>query len=127
MLAQVFNPTEIKKNGPATRPASAPARRRASPFTAVSAVLPTTGPKLRRCPRERQRMIVGRGWWLGAALPQHGPESGLNWTASRAQDHRARQSTARPRARSLIPDYGCSGRPNEHGTLIRQPMQDASW
>ena len=42
MLAQVFNPTEIKKNGPATRPASAPARRRASPFTAVSAVLPTT-------------------------------------------------------------------------------------
>jgi hypothetical protein len=39
----------------------------------VSAVLPTTGPKLRRCPRQRQRMIVGRGWWLGAALPQHGP------------------------------------------------------
>jgi hypothetical protein len=67
MLAQVFNPTEIKKNGPATRPASAPARRRASPFTAVSAVLPTTAPKLRRCPRQRQRMIVGRGWSLGSA------------------------------------------------------------
>jgi len=30
MLAQVFNPTEIKKNGPATRPAIAPARRVAS-------------------------------------------------------------------------------------------------
>jgi hypothetical protein len=30
MLAQVFNPTEIKKNGPATRPATAPARRVAS-------------------------------------------------------------------------------------------------
>ncbi len=42
MLAQVFNPTEIKKDGPARRPASAPARRRASPSTAVSAVLPAT-------------------------------------------------------------------------------------
>jgi hypothetical protein len=58
----------------------------------VSTVLPTTAPKLRRCPRQRQRMIVGRGWWLGAALPQHCPESGLNWTASRAQDHRPRES-----------------------------------
>jgi hypothetical protein len=34
MLAQVFNPTEIKKNGPATRPAIAPARRAAIPFNA---------------------------------------------------------------------------------------------
>ena len=42
MLAQVFNPTEIKKNGPATSPATIPARRSASPLTAASAVLPAT-------------------------------------------------------------------------------------
>jgi len=38
----VFNPTETKKNGPARMPASTPARRSASPFTAASAVLPAT-------------------------------------------------------------------------------------
>ena len=43
MLAQLFNPTEIKKNGPATRPAIAPARRSALPFRAALAVLPATG------------------------------------------------------------------------------------
>jgi hypothetical protein len=37
----VFNPTETKKNGPAGMPASTPARRSASPFTA-GAVLPAT-------------------------------------------------------------------------------------
>jgi hypothetical protein len=42
MLAQLFNPTEIKKNGPATRPATAPARRSALPFRAALAVLPAT-------------------------------------------------------------------------------------
>jgi len=42
MLAQVFNPTEIKKNGPATRPAHTPARRNGFAFTAASVVLPTT-------------------------------------------------------------------------------------
>ena len=42
MLAQLFNPTEIKKNGPATRPAIAPARRSALPFRAALAVLPVT-------------------------------------------------------------------------------------
>ena len=38
MLAQLFNPTETKKNGPATRPAIAPARRSASPFSAALTV-----------------------------------------------------------------------------------------
>jgi hypothetical protein len=42
MLAQLFNPTEIKKNGPATNPAITPARRSASPFSAALAVLPAT-------------------------------------------------------------------------------------
>jgi hypothetical protein len=42
MLAQVFNPTEIKKNGPATGPAHTPARRNGFAFTAASVVLPTT-------------------------------------------------------------------------------------
>jgi hypothetical protein len=42
MLAQLFNPTEIKKNGPAASPAIAPARRSASPFSAASVVLPAT-------------------------------------------------------------------------------------
>ena len=42
MLAQLFNPTEIKKNGPATRPATVPERRTAVPFSAALAVLPAT-------------------------------------------------------------------------------------
>jgi hypothetical protein len=42
MLAQVFNPTETKKNGPAREPASTPARRSVAAFTAASAVLPAT-------------------------------------------------------------------------------------
>ena len=42
MLAQLFNPTETKKNGPATRPATAPERRSAVPFSAALAVLPAT-------------------------------------------------------------------------------------
>jgi hypothetical protein len=42
MLAQVFNPTEIKNNGPATRPAIAPARRAAFLFNAGWMVLPGT-------------------------------------------------------------------------------------
>ena len=42
MLAQLFNPAEIKKNGPATMPAIAPARRTALPFRAAPAVLPAT-------------------------------------------------------------------------------------
>ena len=42
MLTQLFNPTEIKKNGPATRPAIAPARLSASPLQAALAVLPAT-------------------------------------------------------------------------------------
>jgi hypothetical protein len=42
MLAEVFNPTEIKKNGPATRPAIAPARRVAFLFNAGWVVLPGT-------------------------------------------------------------------------------------
>ena len=41
MLAQVFNPTETKKNGPASRPASTPARRSGFAITAASA-LPAT-------------------------------------------------------------------------------------
>jgi hypothetical protein len=42
MLAQVFNPTEIKKKGPAARPANTPARRNGFAFTAASVVLPAT-------------------------------------------------------------------------------------
>jgi hypothetical protein len=42
MLADVFNPTETKKNGPASRPARTPARRSVARFTAASAVLPAT-------------------------------------------------------------------------------------
>jgi hypothetical protein len=42
MLAQVFNPTEIKNNGPATRPAIAPARRVAFLFNAGWVVLDGT-------------------------------------------------------------------------------------
>ena len=42
MLAEVFNPTEIKKNSPATRPANTPAERNGFAFTAASVVLPTT-------------------------------------------------------------------------------------
>lgn len=42
MLAQVFNPTETKKNGPATMQANASARRTAFPFTAALVVLPAT-------------------------------------------------------------------------------------
>jgi hypothetical protein len=38
----VLNPTEIKKNGPAKRPASTPARCSVALFTAASAVLPAT-------------------------------------------------------------------------------------
>jgi hypothetical protein len=43
MLAQVFNLTEIKKNGPATRPAIAPARRVAFLLRPDGMVLPGTG------------------------------------------------------------------------------------
>ena len=39
MLAQVFNPTETKKNGPATRPPIAPARRVTFLFNAGWVVL----------------------------------------------------------------------------------------
>jgi hypothetical protein len=42
MLAQVFNPTEIKKNGPATRPANTPARRNGFAFIGASVVLAAT-------------------------------------------------------------------------------------
>jgi len=42
MLAQVFNPTETKKNGPARRPAGTAARRSVASFTAVPALLPAT-------------------------------------------------------------------------------------
>jgi len=38
----VFNPIEIKKNGPAKMPANTPARRSDFAFTAASAVLPAT-------------------------------------------------------------------------------------
>jgi hypothetical protein len=53
MLAQVFNPTETKKNGPARMPASTPARRSALPFTAASAVLPATSQKRCCLPRAK--------------------------------------------------------------------------
>ena len=62
MLAQLFNPTEIKKNGPATRPAIAPARRSALPFTAALAVLPATSQSYGDI-----RVIVNgdhHRWWL---------------------------------------------------------------
>ena len=42
MLAHVVSPTEIKKNGPATRPAIAPARRVAFLLRAGWVVLPGT-------------------------------------------------------------------------------------
>jgi hypothetical protein len=42
MPAQVFNPTETKKNGPATRPAIAPARRVTFLFNAGWVVLAGT-------------------------------------------------------------------------------------
>jgi hypothetical protein len=51
----MFNPTETKKNGPARRPASAPARRRGFAFTAALVVLPATSQRLWRCLRHRQR------------------------------------------------------------------------
>jgi hypothetical protein len=46
MLAQLFNPTEIRKNGPAARPAIAPARRVAFLLRAGGVALPGTRPKL---------------------------------------------------------------------------------
>ena len=59
MLAQVFNPTEIKKNGPATRPAIAPARRVASLLKVGGVALPGTRPKLmrHRCTVNRCRSV----------------------------------------------------------------------
>ena len=62
MLTQLFNPTEIKKNGPATRPAIAPARRSASPLQAALAVLPATSQSYGAA-----RVIVNgdhHRWWL---------------------------------------------------------------
>jgi hypothetical protein len=62
MLAQLFNPTEIKKNGPATRPAIAPARRSGIPFRAALAVLPGTSQSYGYA-----RVIVNgdhHRWWL---------------------------------------------------------------
>ena len=110
MLAQVLNPTEIKKNGPATRPASAPARRRASPFTAVSAVLPATAQSYGDARGSvNARSLAG----VGGSKPRcHSTarESNLNWTSSRAQDHRAQPSTARPYARSLMAGHGVAYR-----------------
>ena len=50
MLTQLFNPTEIKKNGPATRPAIAPARRSASPLHSSARGAASHQPKLWRCP-----------------------------------------------------------------------------
>jgi hypothetical protein len=63
MLAQVFNPTEIKKNGPATRPAIAPARRVAFLLRARGVVLPDTRPKLLRrvCTVNRCWSSAGEG------------------------------------------------------------------
>jgi hypothetical protein len=61
MLAQVSNPTEIKKNGPARRPAIAPARRVAFLVKAGGVVLPGTRPKLLRhgCTVNRCRSSTG--------------------------------------------------------------------
>ena len=71
MLAQVFNPTEIKKNGPATGPGKCSST--APRLTLHSSVRGAAhhGPKLRRCSTQRQRTIVGRFPMAG-----HGVESG---------------------------------------------------
>jgi hypothetical protein len=73
MLAQLFNPTEIKKNGPAASPAIAPARRSDSPFTAASVVLPATAQSYGE-PRgivngdqHRRRFVVRREFTNNAA------------------------------------------------------------
>ena len=61
MLAQLFNPTEIKK-GPAIRPAIAPTWRSASPSRAGLAVLPATSQSYGAA-----RVIVNgdhHRWWL---------------------------------------------------------------
>jgi hypothetical protein len=56
MLAQVFKPTEIEKNGPATRPTIIPARRVAFLFNAGGA--PRHEPKAIARQMHRQSMPI---------------------------------------------------------------------
>jgi hypothetical protein len=58
MLAQMFNPTDTKKNGPATRPAIAPTRRVAFLFNAGWVVLPGTAQSY--CDADASSIDVGR-------------------------------------------------------------------
>jgi hypothetical protein len=58
MLAQLFNPTEIKKNGPAARPAIAPTPRAALPFNAAWGVLAGTAQEAIATQMHRQSMPV---------------------------------------------------------------------
>jgi hypothetical protein len=51
MLAQVFKPTESKKNAPNRRQASVPARRSALASTAAPVVLLATRPSYGEAPR----------------------------------------------------------------------------
>ena len=93
MLAQVFNPTEIKKNGPATRPAHTPARRNGFAFTAASVVLPTTSQNYGDA-----RDSVNAPWWqwfkARSRASEHSPASGLSrMFGPRSRSPRA-QSTA---------------------------------
>jgi hypothetical protein len=58
MLAQVFNPTEIKKNGPATTPAIAPAPRVIFLFNAGWVVL--TGTAQNYCDPDASSIDAGQ-------------------------------------------------------------------
>jgi len=59
MLAQVFNPTESKKNGPTRRPASVPARWSALASAAAPVVLLATRQSYGEAPRMVNDSRVG--------------------------------------------------------------------
>jgi hypothetical protein len=61
MLAQVFNPTEIKKNGPEGRQDACPAQDRT--FAGRSAVLPATRQAM-AMPETALTVIIDAGWWV---------------------------------------------------------------
>jgi hypothetical protein len=78
MLAQLFNPTEIKKNGPATRPAIAPARRSASPFRAALAVLPATCQRYGAARSSSKTILAMDELMFEGAVPDGGIQFGRN-------------------------------------------------